>query len=98
MPVGLCVFDLDLRFLRINESLAELNGIPAKEHIGRTVAEIVPDLSELAADIVKKILTTGKPQLAIELSATTSAQPGVIRYWSENWSPIKNDADEINCN
>ncbi len=95
VPVGLCVLDLDLHFLRINERLAELNGIPAEEHIGRTVAEIVPDLSELASDIVKKILSTGKPQLAIELSATTSAQPGVIRYWSENWSPVKNDDDEI---
>lgn len=95
VPVGLCVLDLDLHFLRINERLAELNGVPAKEHIGKTVAEIVPDLAQEADVIVKKILTTGQPQMGIQMSATTSAQPGVIRYWSENWSPVKNDAGDI---
>jgi PAS domain S-box-containing protein len=95
VPVGLCVFDFDLRYLRINDRLAELNGVPAKEHIGKSVAEIVPDLAPIATDLVKKILTTGKPQLGIEMSGTTSAQPGVTRYWSENWSPVKSHAGEI---
>ena len=36
-PVGLCALDRDLRYLRINDRLAEINGIPAAEHIGRTV-------------------------------------------------------------
>ena len=45
-PVGLCVLDRDLRFVRINERLAAMNGLPAEAHIGRTVREIVPDIAD----------------------------------------------------
>ena len=48
-PVGLCVLDRELRFLRINERLAEINGFTAAEHIGRTIRELLPQLASLAA-------------------------------------------------
>jgi PAS domain-containing protein len=44
-PVGLCVLDAELRYVRINESLAQINGLPISEHIGRTIKEVVPELS-----------------------------------------------------
>ncbi len=43
-PVGLCILDRELRFIRLNQRLADMNGIPVEEHIGRTPREIVPDL------------------------------------------------------
>ena len=33
-PVGLCLLDRDLRYLRINQQLAEFHGRPISEHIG----------------------------------------------------------------
>ena len=41
-PVGLCVLDLDLRFVEINEWLAKINGLPVAEHIGRKIQEALP--------------------------------------------------------
>jgi PAS domain-containing protein len=41
-PLGLAAFDLELRYLRINDRLAEINGWPATAHLGRTVAEMCP--------------------------------------------------------
>src|SRR5690606_19406917 len=32
-PIGLSVMDLDLRWVRVNDRLAEINGIPAEAHI-----------------------------------------------------------------
>jgi PAS domain S-box-containing protein len=87
--VGLCVFDLDLRYLRINQRLAEINGIPAADHIGKTVRDIVPDLAPLAREIVDRIFQTGQPVLDIEFSGTTAARPDVQRYWVEQWLPLK---------
>lgn len=89
LPIGLCVMDLDLRFLRINEKLAEINGLPVSAHLGKTVAEVLPSLHETAQSILQKILETGVPQMGIEVSGTTSAQPGVMRTWSEDWLPIR---------
>ena len=34
----------DLRYVRVNDRLAEINGVPAAEHLGRTIAELLPDL------------------------------------------------------
>jgi FixJ family two-component response regulator len=36
-PLGLAVLDCGLRFQRINERLAQINGIPTAAHLGRTI-------------------------------------------------------------
>ena len=43
-PVGLCLVDRELRFVRINEQLAAINGRPVQEHIGKTVRDIIPKI------------------------------------------------------
>jgi len=94
-PVGLCVFDDQLRYVRINERLAEINGIPPEKHIGRTVREIVPDLAEKAEAIYREIKETGNPVLDIEFEGITSAQPGIVRTWNEQWLPLKDRSGTI---
>jgi PAS domain-containing protein len=43
-PVGLALLDRDLRFIRINDRLAAINGRPASEHIGRRLRDAIgPD-------------------------------------------------------
>lgn len=41
-PVGLAVVDRDYRFVHVNASLAAMNGIPAADHIGRSLRELIP--------------------------------------------------------
>ena len=91
-PVGLGVLDPELRFVRINERLAEFNGVPAAAHIGRTVREIVPHAADEAEPLLRRVLETGEPILGLELTAETAARPGVLRTWLEHWVPLK-DAD-----
>jgi PAS domain S-box-containing protein len=43
-PVGLCFLDKDLRYVSLNQRLADLNGAPVSAHIGRTVQEMVPEV------------------------------------------------------
>jgi PAS domain S-box-containing protein len=43
-PVGLCFLDKNLRYVSINQRLADLNGAPVVAHIGRTVQELIPKL------------------------------------------------------
>lgn len=87
-PVGLCVLDRDLRFVRINERLAEINGIPAADHIGKTVRELMPELAEAVEQGEREVLETGRPRLGIEVIGETPARPGVQRSWTEQWLPI----------
>jgi PAS domain S-box-containing protein len=87
-PVGLAVLDTDLRYLRVNKMLADINGISATDHLRRTVRDVVPSLADQAEAIVLRILETREPVLNLEFSGETSAQPGVLRHWVEQWYPL----------
>jgi EAL domain-containing protein (putative c-di-GMP-specific phosphodiesterase class I) len=43
-PIGMCYLDLELRYVSINQRLAEMNSVPAAAHIGRTFKEVLPEL------------------------------------------------------
>ncbi len=94
-PIGLCVLDRELRYVRINERLAEIKGAPAQEHIGRTVREVVPSLADAAEELARRVFRTGEPVLNVELTGVTQAQPGVERSWIEHWLPLKDERGEV---
>ena len=87
-PIGLAVLDCDLRYVRLNERLAEINGRPIKEHWGRTVREIVPALADIAEPHLRHVIATGEPVLGLEINGETAAQPGVERSWLESCYPL----------
>ncbi len=88
-PLGIGLIDRDLRFARVNPQLAEINGIPAEAHIGRTPRELLPDLPHDTVEATfREILRTGQPQLDVELSGETPAAPGRLRHWVESWYPV----------
>jgi PAS domain-containing protein len=60
-PVGLAFLDTDLRFVRINAALAEINGRPAEEHLGRRIDEVVPEIADELIPIYRHVLETGEP-------------------------------------
>ena len=61
VPIGLCYLDLDLRYVQINKWLAAINGLAVKEHIGRTVAEVLPDVARSIEKQLRRVITTGEP-------------------------------------
>ncbi len=87
-PIGLAVLDCDLRYVRLNERLAEINGQPISEHWGRTVREIVPALADVAEPHLRCVIATGEPLLGLEINGETAAQPGVERSWMESCYPL----------
>jgi len=88
-PIGLCFLDTDLRYVRVNDRLAEINGIPAAEHIGKSIEELLPELGELQAQLFAQVIQTGVPILDVELHGTTPAQPGIERDWLVSYYPLR---------
>ena len=90
-PIGLGFWDRDLRFQRINERLAEMNGLPVDAHIGRRLDELLPDIEETDELYLKwrEILATGEPWLGIEVRGETPAHPGQPRTWKEDFFPVR---------
>lgn len=87
-PIGLCVLDRDLQWIRINERMAEMNGFPAADHIGHTIRELLPNLADKSVPILQDILQSGQSVINVEISGETPAQPEVSRTWVESWFPL----------
>ncbi len=94
-PVGLCVFDNQLRFIRINERMAELNGFEISEHIGCSPRDLLPNLADKADELKDRVIESGKPIWGIEITGETPAQPGVERTWLESWLPLKDESGKV---
>ena len=88
-PIGLALFDRELRFQRINAVLADIDGRTVAEHLGKLAWEITPDLRASAEPLMQKVIATGEPLVGIELSGETPAQPGVRRDWLGMFYPVK---------
>jgi PAS domain S-box-containing protein len=94
-PVGMLRLDRDLRYVLINEQLAAMNGVPAAEHIGKTIHEIVPDLAPKIEAGFRHVMETCTPRIGIELKGYTAADPGVEHTWLESWFPVRDAAGEV---
>ncbi|WOI53017.1 CheR family methyltransferase [Parvularcula sp. LCG005] len=94
-PVGLNLLDRDLRYLRINERLAAINGFPVKDHIGKRQDELVPDIDEKVRATQLEVLRTGTASLGNEVEGTTPADPHEKRYWLVDYYPVVKDGVAI---
>ena len=86
--VGLAFVDAGLRYVRINATLAAINGLPPEDHVGRTIPEVLPDLAPVLVPLLRRILETGEPVVDTEVSGETAAAPGVTRHWLTNYYPV----------
>jgi PAS domain S-box-containing protein len=93
-PVGLAFFDEELRFRRVNESLAAINGMPVDEHIGRTIGELLPNLGPEAVEGLRLALAEGAT-VDVHAAGETPSQPGVRRFWDATYYPVRAADGEI---
>jgi two-component system sensor histidine kinase/response regulator len=94
-PVGLAFMDRDYRLLRINESLAAMNGLSASQCIGKPIQEIVPKLAPELIELYCRVFETGEPILNHELRRPVPQAPDLLQYSLANFIPLKSDAGEV---
>jgi PAS domain S-box-containing protein len=87
-PVGLCVLDTELRWLRINERMAETNGLPVAAHLGKRVRELLPELADAIEPELQAVLQTGRARFDVEVVGQTPSKPGLLRTWRAHWLPV----------
>jgi len=88
-PVGLAFVDLELRFIHINDALAEMNGLSREAHLGRKVRDVVPDLWPFIEPHYRQVIDRGQPVRNLEIVGATAKQAGVPRNFLVNYYPVR---------
>jgi formate hydrogenlyase transcriptional activator len=94
-PLALAVLDRDLRYLRVNESLARMNGRPADEHAGRSLWEVVPGSAGEIEEVCREVLRTGQPATKIEQSGPAIGLGRELRHWLADYYPLRDAARDV---
>jgi PAS domain S-box-containing protein len=87
-PVGFGFFDHELRYLRLNPALAEMDGVPLEDHLGRSLLDVLPNLSPEVANSFRQVLQSGQSIVNREVTGETPRGRGQQRYWLCNFYPV----------
>ena len=88
-PVGFSFVDREFRFVRVNEKAAAINGVLVKDHLGRTMAEVIPQFWPQLEPSYRAVLGRGEPILNVEVASETAEDPGRLHFWIESLYPVR---------
>ncbi|MFJ6788082.1 SpoIIE family protein phosphatase [Streptomyces angustmyceticus] len=88
-PIGLAMFDEELRYLHLNQALADMNGLPIEEHLGRRLAEIMitSDGGEYER-MLRAVVAEGKPVAGVRVGMRTRGHPDRDKVLSVSFFPL----------
>lgn len=88
-PIGVALVDEHYRFLSCNDQFSALDGVSAPDHIGRTVAEVLPD----AWPFVRRHLGRALAGEAVgfEVASRAPGSTAVPRWWQIFTYPVRAD-------
>ena len=88
-PAGMGLFDTELRYVKLNGTLADINGLSIEDHFHKRPSEILPGTLGVAVEErFENLLRTGQSIINEEISGETLSQPGVTRHWVHSFFPI----------
>src|SRR4051812_22130676 len=88
-PLGIGLWDRDLRYVRVNDWLAEIHGVPAAAHVGRTIGEVAGELGASVETTIRGVVDTGVPVRDRLVSGELPTLPGKLRHWRVSWVPVR---------
>lgn len=93
-PVAFKLVDHEFRVLRMNNRLAQMNGHPVEDHLGRKVQEISPDVWPQVADSYSRALA-GEVVGNLEVVAPDAGNTGEPGYYMASFYPVRIDQEII---
>src|SRR5690606_37650527 len=87
-PLGLALVDKDLRYLRVNDSIANMGGQNADDYLGKTLKETFPWAWEHIEPMANEVLANGRP-VEKEVELTHPDRPGQTAHWFLGFFPVR---------
>ncbi len=95
-PIGFAFFDRKFRYVRVNQFLAGMNGVPISHHLGRTIDAMLPGpAADVLEAAIQQVFETGEPVAQLELDTPISAETAEERSWIINVYPVKTTSEAV---
>ena len=92
--VGVAILDDQLRFREVNSALAQMNGVPEAQHLGKTIPDVLGDFQRQVSPLIREVLASGRPLLHCSLSGTLPTRRE-IGYWVGHYLPLNDISGRI---
>jgi PAS domain S-box-containing protein len=87
-PIGLGFVDREFRFVHLNEMLAAVSGCRVRDLIGKTVAEVVPDIWAQVKPVYRQVMDNHEAVLNIEVTGEVAGEPGRRQHFLASYYPV----------
>ena len=94
-PVGLALFDPDLRIRRVNDSYAQITGAAAAAHVGRRVEEVFPGIAAATTALLAQVLRTAEPATGLLVAGPAAGEDGPARRFEASFIPLVLPGGEV---
>jgi PAS domain S-box-containing protein len=94
-PVGLCFVDKNLRYVNVNQRMADANGFSVKEHLGRTIGELVPPMVYSTIEPHLQRALHGQPVAGLEVKRRSRNPEDGLLTLSVSYQPARDEAGEV---
>lgn len=95
-PIGMAFLDTELRYQRVNQMLADINGVPIEPHIGKTIHEVLPmAIADSVEPLMMKVVEQGENVSDLEVEGCFPTEPDTMRHWLTSYYPVRDADDEI---
>lgn len=89
VPAGLCLLDTNQRFVVVNARLADLSGLSAKAHTGRTLPDVLGELGRHLQPFCAEVLESGLPIVDQQITGDRKGPPWEGRCWLLSCFPFR---------
>ncbi len=91
IPMGIALLDRELRYVRINQAMADINGHSREAHLGRRFQEMASAKAvEVFEPLFRRVIEKGIAEDAADFSI-----PGAPRTWQASVQPVRAPDDEV---
>ena len=94
-PVGLCFLDCELRYVSINNALAELTGRSPEFFIGKTVREAAPELADSLEVHYRRVIESGQAVVDEEIQISGHARSDDRRICLCSYYPVHMESGQL---
>ena len=94
LPVGVAFLNTELRYQRVNETLARLNGRSVDDHIGASLEDVLGEPAAQLRPALRQVMEAREP-LELELTVPLPHEPEDVRTFEATYFPVVAPTGEL---